>query len=1118
MAQLAMGIAGAAVGFAIGGPAGAQWGFAIGTAAGGAMFPPKMPDGPKLNDRQVQSSAYGETIPRIYGSYVVAGNIIWATDLKETANTQGGKGGPEYTTYSYSASFAVSLCQGPIVGVRRIWADGKLIWDAREEGESALVRQNFEGSLVTHYGTETQEPDATIQAFEGDTPAYRGEAYVVFIDMQLSKFGNRIPLMRFEVVTDGEQAYSAPTLIFNLNESIGFDPRTNGGYQQKDPETDRLFLGQPLSDDGYNHCVFDPASRTILHAFPEPTELGAGNYRQHRQGIFVESRREYWIMSMQLTPRLIWWHVYDADTYALIKTFSRSTSGAATINFGLWMWRWNSIAENVIVWRTAVGSAWVITDSTNLFLNDVPATVNSIAYDMHFFNSFYGSYLVVTSYAGSGDRIGIFNALTYSFVRSYDMADYYLEPQTQSFWQNEEDTNICHDTKRNRWFAISRFGVNASLFRRHYAIFNGETGELETVGLITLDKIGSSVQYNSTNDQFLVYHAFSTSDSYTVIDAGTLTVIRSVEGDGLDNLRESSIYPGLYYAVAARGTTQNGFVVYRLSIGEIVSPDTVPLKDVVAAECAQVGLTAGDIDTTNLSGNVRGFLVSGAGSGRGALEALMNAYQFDAVESSGKLKFVSRGNAARTTINIDDIAVHDPGQEVPTPLPFARQDEVTLPQRLTIKYADLETEFLQGSQEAARYTTNSLNQIVIEVPVVMSPGEAKALAQSALYSSWAARTSTKFTTTRKYSAVEPTDIVTINNNAIRIGRKMLKGNMLEFEGTLDNASVYAQTPVAGTTSVPDSVISVLTRTNIIALDIPILRDIDDNSSFYIGANGYDGGTWPGTSIYKSTDGETFFEFQTLTTGTVIGAASNVLGQYDENTFDETNVVNISLVNRANELESKTELQVLNGSNACLIGNEILQFKNAVQQSDGSYNLSGLLRGRRSTVTSGHASGDRFVLLTTTSLLRPPPEDAELNLLRTYKAPTIGASVLTASVLQYTNTGIGRKPFAPVFLAGGRNTTGDLTINWIRCSRIGSEWRDFVDTSLGETTESYEIEILNAASPPAVVRTITTTTNTASYTRAQQETDFGSPAPSSITVRVYQISSTFGRGSPAEAVI
>jgi hypothetical protein len=84
------------------------------------------------------------------------------------------------------------------------------------------------------------------------------------------------------------------------------------------------------------------------------------------------------------------------------------------------------------------------------------------------------------------------------------MRDYYLEPQTESFWQNEEDTNICHDTKRNRWFAISRFGVNASLYRRHYAIFDGETGQLETVGLITLDELGTSVQYNSINDQFLV--------------------------------------------------------------------------------------------------------------------------------------------------------------------------------------------------------------------------------------------------------------------------------------------------------------------------------------------------------------------------------------------------------------------------------------------------------------------------------------------------------------------------------------------------------------------------------------------------------------------------------------
>jgi hypothetical protein len=62
----------------------------------------------------------------------MGGNIIWATDFREETKTTtqgGGKGGGggkvKTTEYLYYASFAVALCEGPITGIGRIWADGK---------------------------------------------------------------------------------------------------------------------------------------------------------------------------------------------------------------------------------------------------------------------------------------------------------------------------------------------------------------------------------------------------------------------------------------------------------------------------------------------------------------------------------------------------------------------------------------------------------------------------------------------------------------------------------------------------------------------------------------------------------------------------------------------------------------------------------------------------------------------------------------------------------------------------------------------------------------------------------------------------------------------------------
>ncbi|MGH6922561.1 MAG: baseplate multidomain protein megatron, partial [Propylenella sp.] len=194
MATLVLGIAGGAVG-SLFGPAGAILGRAAGALAGytldQALFGARRKvEGPRLSDLQVQASTEGAVIPRVYGRARLAGEIIWATDFEEVRNTEteGGKGGPQVTVteYSYFANFAVGLCEGEIARIGRIWADGK-----------PLDRAAF--TFRVYRGTEDQEADSLIVAKEGEAPAYRGTAHVVFERMPLADFGNRIPQLTFEV-------------------------------------------------------------------------------------------------------------------------------------------------------------------------------------------------------------------------------------------------------------------------------------------------------------------------------------------------------------------------------------------------------------------------------------------------------------------------------------------------------------------------------------------------------------------------------------------------------------------------------------------------------------------------------------------------------------------------------------------------------------------------------------------------------------------------------------------------------------------------------------------------------------------------------------------------------
>lgn len=195
MATLAL----TAVGTAIGGPIGGAIGGLLGRTLDGQIFGTGSRQGPRLEELAVSTSSYGSPIPQQFGTMRSTGSIIWATDLVESSETSGGKGQPSVTTYNYTTSFAVALSSRPIQRIGRIWANGNLL-----RGEDGDLKAP--GLIRIHHGYGDQAPDPLISAAEGAyAPAFRGTAYVVFEDLALADFGNRIPALSFEVIADTEQ-------------------------------------------------------------------------------------------------------------------------------------------------------------------------------------------------------------------------------------------------------------------------------------------------------------------------------------------------------------------------------------------------------------------------------------------------------------------------------------------------------------------------------------------------------------------------------------------------------------------------------------------------------------------------------------------------------------------------------------------------------------------------------------------------------------------------------------------------------------------------------------------------------------------------------------------------
>lgn len=103
------------------------------------LFTPATANGARLGSLALQASTYGSDLPHLFGTMRVAGSVIWSTDLKESEHSSGGgKGQPQSTNYSYSASFAVALSARPIRAVHRIWADGALLRGAAGDWKGTL--------------------------------------------------------------------------------------------------------------------------------------------------------------------------------------------------------------------------------------------------------------------------------------------------------------------------------------------------------------------------------------------------------------------------------------------------------------------------------------------------------------------------------------------------------------------------------------------------------------------------------------------------------------------------------------------------------------------------------------------------------------------------------------------------------------------------------------------------------------------------------------------------------------------------------------------------------------------------------------------------------------------
>jgi hypothetical protein len=1046
MGQIAISLGGAGIGFLLGGPTGAQIGWLIGSLASNLLDRPKI-YGPRLNDLKVSGADYGHMRPILYGTMRIAGlgcgqgsTVNGPNKFTENEEKSGGKGGPEQINYTYQLSFFNEICEGVIAGVWRRWANGRLI---TEGGAPASESWPY----VLYLGTASQMPDPTMETIygTGEVSPMRGTAYEAVEEVQIQDFGNARPNVEYEAYT-AEGVFPWRVSTFQVD---------SAGLQLYSPTATYeggtisvAWGGRPSYIATRYHAEYKVDGTVVTPLWGGDSDAFFGIIGAHNDPTWTDG---------SVIDPLTGLPVPGVTVYDEVKLFhpvrQRFIYFQGISQFGLMYWNVSATAGDIdcVIRIDNFGQPSLFQlGTTNFPPVDIAGGVQA------------GGMTIYTSYVA--DRNGIPGALPL----------YELEIV--------ETPTAINVSIRRQWDLDAEYTIQQIINGAQFSVYQNRAGRL-----VLACSAGSGA-----GTQCYCYYL---NDDLTVTAIGGIDV-------------------GFFGAQHRHPIALLGAGPYMLWADGVICleppPALVILGDIVADIMRRCGYTPNQYDVTDLTQEVRGYVLGSQMTGFNAIDTLRSCYFFDAGDAGDHIVFRNRGHSATETIPDEDLCAHIPGSQKPEPLKVTRGSEQELPRTVFINYYDYDHDYQQGSQYWRRTVTGSQTDTTLDLPLSLTAGEAQQIAQWHMHFAWIERDHFEFYTYKKWEKLIPTDVVVVRGINIRITKKTVTpGHIIKFEGVRAFAGGFIGGTVSdpingqipgggGGGQPPQNPPSTAADTALVLIDGPWISEADPATSIHAALYPGSTGSWPGASLYKSVDvGTTYASVATLSSASIVGTVATATPTFlGGNVVDEGNVITVVLA--SGTLSSTTEAGIQNGLNLFALGTvatgwEFVQFRTATLTATNTYQLTGLLRGRYGTewMMPLHAADEIFVLISST--VRVDGSTAEIGLSRKWKPVTYGASLASATVTDFTNTGVALKPRAPVNIGGGRDASGNVTLNWTPRRRGSGGWPDGVDLPLTETPEAYVVHIYTTSGYSTIVRYIGVgATTTASYTAAMQTTDFGSP--------------------------
>ncbi len=1064
-------------------------------AASMAMTASRKIEGPRLTDLKGTTASYGTPLNYFYGTRRFDGvTCFWSEDLKEVKRKRKTKGG-KFNEYTYYGTWAVVIADHEIDAVTRIWFDRHLVYDATGKGPISPFHGlgDIQDYMRVYLGTADQEADARISATvdevegEGSTPAYRGMAYIVFQELPLERIGNRLPQITVEATAHAADGF--PVDVRTAQTGTSFYNMFGFTYS---PDGTRVLFGM-----NGDYEIWDVAARSLMISGEFPASMPGSLGLQPTYG--VANNGNIYLLSSLGT-------FLDNEVVVLRPDGTGLASSLYPVFGGASLMVLSSANGNPSVYSVLYGT-FNGGYSGGGYIDTAVRTGGDWQIKFYFRDTYGDTWCV----GGGGDlapNVCAFLRLVDTGVRAGPSVAFVTMPNAHGGLITEVMAYHYKDATHD-----------------HFVVGWGDGSQhLVTVDIatfaITHDRAYNIDPYNGPRQfQFIQPGAISIFLGYDEISSKDLTTIRSVDPAdfGYDNLLSGMIYDRVNHALL---TALPGNVDFAWFYLDRVDGEGVSLRSIVEDIAARCGLSADDVTATDLTQAVPGYSWT-QGTGKQILEPLLEAYNSEARPHDFALEFLKRGVATLGPIETAQMGAAT-GRGAGSRYQVERTLDTDLPQSVNLTFADLDADQQPNTAVAQRphIASDSRRELSLDLTTLaLDIDRARVMAHGYLRRQWHGSETIRTTLTRGWSGLEPGDGYTLFLDDMSRKAKVRRLEFgadgvlaLEWQRYLPTISEETLLPGAPADGLERSELPVFGYTRGVVLDVPLAVDAHEDLIVYLSAAPYSTDTaWPGATFYQGDDGITFdnaFGDVGSTEEGTIGYTLAALPEALPEVWDRQSSVTVKLF--AGELASVTEAQVENGANLALIGEELVGFSTATLVDVATYALSGFLRGRRGTEAKidGHLSGDQFVLMSET--VRVDMGASDLGDLAYYQPITNGGA--TGFPQELTFTGASLKPYSPAHLAA-IDESGDLVATWVRRTRIGGAWRDFEDASLGEGSEAYEADVLDAGG--GVIRSFTGLSSpTLTYTAAQQATDAGAGE----ALRVYQISSTVGRGFSADLAI